>query len=76
MLGIALGVAATSLLASPALRAGIPPALNDLIPVPTLRAGTVVAAVAILAVRPASSPALVPAWRAARIDPAVTLRAE
>jgi putative ABC transport system permease protein len=75
VLGIVLGVATTSLLASPALRSGIPPALNDLIPVPTLRAGTVLAAVAILAATGLFS-ALVPAWRAARIDPALTLRAD
>jgi putative ABC transport system permease protein len=74
-LGIALGLATTSLLASPSLRAGIPPALNDLIPVPTLRPGTVLAAVAILTATGLLS-ALVPAWRAARIDPAVTLRAD
>jgi len=75
VLGIVLGVATTSLLASPALRSGIPPALNDLIPIPTLRAGTVLAAVAILAATGLFS-ALVPAWRAARIDPALTLRAD
>jgi putative ABC transport system permease protein len=74
-LGIALGIATTSLLASPSLRAGIPPALNDLIPVPSLRAGTIFAAVAILAATGLFS-SLVPAWRAARIDPAVTLRAD
>ena len=74
-LGIALGILTTSLLASPALRAGIPPALNDLIPVPVLRAGTVLAAVAILGATGLFA-ALVPAWRAARIDPALTLRAD
>jgi ABC-type antimicrobial peptide transport system permease subunit len=74
-LGIALGILTTSLLASPALRAGIPPALNDLIPVPSLRAGTVLAAAAILGATGLFS-ALVPAWRAARIDPALTLRAD
>jgi putative ABC transport system permease protein len=74
-LGLALGILTTSLLASPALRAGIPPALNDLIPVPSLRAGTVFAAVAILGATGLFS-SLVPAWRAARIDPALTLRAD
>ena len=74
-LGIALGILTTSLLASPALRAGIPPALNDLIPIPTLRAGTIFAAVAILGATGLFA-SLVPAWRAARIDPALTLRAD
>lgn len=74
-LGLGLGVACSWLLASPGLRAGIPPALNDLLPVPELRAATLVAAVSILAATGLLS-ALVPAWRAARVDPAVTLRAD
>ena len=74
-LGVALGVACSRLLASPVLRAGIPPALNDLLPVPELRVATLVAAVSILAATGILA-ALVPAWRAARVDPAVTLRAE
>jgi putative ABC transport system permease protein len=75
ILGVALGVACSGLLASPGLRAGIPPALNDILPVPELRPATLWAAVSILAATGLLS-ALVPAWRAARIDPAVTLRAE
>ncbi len=74
-LGVALGVAGSWLLASPALRAGVPPALNDLIPVPALRARMIVGAALILAATGLFS-ALVPAWRASRIDPAVTLRAD
>ena len=74
-LGVTLGVACSWLLASPGLRAGIPPALNDLLPVPELRGATLVAAVSILAATGLLS-ALVPAWRAARVDPATTLRAE
>jgi putative ABC transport system permease protein len=74
-LGVALGVGGSWLLASPALRAGIPPALNDLIPVPALRGATIVGAVAILGATGLFS-ALVPAWRASRIEPAVTLRAD
>jgi ABC-type antimicrobial peptide transport system permease subunit len=74
-LGVAFGVGVSGLLASPALRAGIPPALDDLIPVPELRAATIVVAVSILAVTGLLS-ALVPAWRASRVDPAVTLRAD
>lgn len=75
LLGVAFGVGLSELLASPALRAGIPPALNDLIPVPRIQASTVVAAFAILAGTGLVA-GLVPAWRAARIDPAVTLRAD
>ena len=74
-LGVALGVAGSWLLASPALRAGIPPALNDLIPVPALRPHMIVGAAVLLAATGLFS-ALVPAWRASRVDPAVTLRAD
>ncbi len=74
-LGVALGVACSWLLASPDLRSGIPPALNDLLPVPELRGGTLAAAVSILGATGLLS-ALAPAWRAARVDPAVTLRAD
>ena len=74
-LGVAFGVSGSWLLASPALRAGVPPALNDLIPVPELRATTILAAVGILSATGLLS-ALAPAWRASRIDPAVTLRAD
>jgi putative ABC transport system permease protein len=74
-LGMAFGVAGSWILASPGLRAGIPPALNDLIPVPELRTGTIAAAVSILGFTGPLS-ALVPAWRASRVDPAVTLRAD
>lgn len=75
LLGVAVGVGGCWLLASPALRAGIPPGLNDLIPVPQVRPGMVVAACAILGATGLLA-GLVPAWRAARIDPAVTLRAD
>jgi ABC-type antimicrobial peptide transport system permease subunit len=74
-LGVALGVAGSELLGSPALRAGIPPALNDLIPVPALKPRMIVGAAVLLAATGLLS-ALVPAWRAARIDPALTLRAD
>jgi putative ABC transport system permease protein len=73
--GVALGVAGSWLLASPELRAGVPPALNDLIPVPQLRPAMIVGAVAILTATGLLS-AFAPAWRASRIDPAVTLRAD
>jgi hypothetical protein len=74
-LGVALGVGCSWLLASPGLRAGIPPALDDLLPVPELRGATIAAAVSILAGTGLLA-AIVPAWRAARVDPAVTLRAD
>jgi ABC-type antimicrobial peptide transport system permease subunit len=74
-LGVAFGVAGTWLLGSPALRAGVPPALNDLIPVPQLRPATIAMAVGILTATGLIS-AFTPAWRASRIDPAVTLRAD
>jgi putative ABC transport system permease protein len=73
--GVALGVGGAGFLASEAFRARIPPALRDLVPVPELSAPVVLLAllamggVAVLA-------GLVPAWRAARIDPAETLRVE
>jgi putative ABC transport system permease protein len=75
VLGVVLGVAGSWGLASPALRSGIPPALNDLLPVPEIQAATIAAAVSILTVTGLLS-AVVPAWRASRVDPAVTLRAE
>lgn len=75
LLGVAIGTAGCWILASPALRAGIPPALNDLIPVPVVHAWTVVATFVILAGTGLLA-GLVPAWRASRIDPAVTLRAD
>jgi putative ABC transport system permease protein len=74
-LGVALGVGGSWLLASPALRAGIPPALNDLIPVPALRPETIAGAAALLGATGLFS-SIVPAWRASRIEPAVTLRAD
>jgi putative ABC transport system permease protein len=74
-LGVAFGVGGALFLASDAFRSRIPPALRDLVPIPEL-SWTVIflalgamAAVALLA-------GLVPAWRAARIDPAETLRVE
>ncbi|MDX1649984.1 MAG: ABC transporter permease, partial [Myxococcota bacterium] len=75
LLGVALGIAGSWLLASPALRAGIPPALDDLIPVPVVQARVVAAAFAILGGTGLLA-GIVPAWRASRVDPAVTLRAD
>jgi putative ABC transport system permease protein len=73
--GVALGAGGALFLASDAFRGGIPPALRDLVPSPQLSVPVVLLAVlamggvAILA-------GLVPAWRAARVDPAETLRVE
>jgi putative ABC transport system permease protein len=75
LVGVALGVGLSWLLASPALRAGIPPALNDLIPVPVVHRETIVAAFLILGGTGILA-GVIPAWRAAQIDPAQTLRAE
>jgi ABC-type antimicrobial peptide transport system permease subunit len=47
----------------------------DLIPVPILRGWIVVLAIAVMTVVGLAA-GLVPAWRAARVDPSVTLRAE
>jgi putative ABC transport system permease protein len=74
-LGVALGVGGALFLASDAFRSRIPPALRDLVPIPELSWAVIflalgaMAAVALLA-------GGVPAWRAARIDPAETLRVE
>jgi len=47
--------------------------MPDLVPVPVLRPGIVVTALAVLGVVGVAS-GVVPAWRAARVDPALTLR--
>jgi len=75
LLGIAFGVTGSLVLGSESLRAGIPPELNDLIPVPELHAGTILSAVGILSGTGLLA-ALIPAQRAAAVDPAITLRAD
>jgi putative ABC transport system permease protein len=67
VLGIALGVAACAALALPDL--------PDLVPVPVLRADVVALAFGVMAAVGAAAGVL-PAWRAARVAPAETLRAE
>ncbi len=74
-LGVAFGAGGALFLASDFFRAGIPPALRDLVPVPELSAAIVLLAVLAMGVV-AVVAGLVPAWRAARIDPAETLRVE
>src|SRR4029450_4439529 len=73
VLGVALGIAGSELLGSPTVRAGVRAGLNDLIPVPALRVRTIVGAAGILAATGLFS-ALVPAWRASALDPAVRRR--
>jgi putative ABC transport system permease protein len=74
-LGVALGTSGAWFLASDAFRAGISPAQRDLVPVPELSAAVVL--LAVLAMGGVAIVAgLVPAWRAARVDPAETLRVE
>jgi putative ABC transport system permease protein len=73
--GVLLGVGGARFLASDFFRAGIPPALRDLVPVPELSAAMVGLALSAMALV-ALAAGLVPAWRAARIDPAETLRVE
>jgi putative ABC transport system permease protein len=74
-LGVALGTGGALFLASEAFRGGISPAQRDLVPVPELSLSVVL--LAVLAMGGVAIVAgLVPAWRAARIDPAETLRVE
>jgi putative ABC transport system permease protein len=74
-LGVALGTGGALFLASDAFRGRITPALRDLVPAPELSLSIVL--VAVLAMGGVAVVAgLVPAWRAARVDPAETLRVE
>ena len=73
--GVALGAGGALFLASDVFRGGISPALRDLVPIPELSAAVVL--LAVLAMSGVAIVAgLVPAWRAARVDPAETLRVE
>ena len=74
-IGVALGAGGALFLASDAFRGGIPLALRDLVPVPELSGAMIVLAVLAMSVV-ALLAGVVPAWRAARIDPAETLRIE
>jgi putative ABC transport system permease protein len=73
--GVALGAGGALFLASDAFRSGIPPALRDLVPIPELSGAVVLLAVLAMSLV-ALVAGIVPAWRAARIDPAETLRIE
>jgi putative ABC transport system permease protein len=74
-LGVAVGLGGALFLGSDAFRGRIPPALRDLVPIPEPSAAVVLLAVSAMAVV-ALVAGLVPAWRAARVDPAETLRVE
>jgi putative ABC transport system permease protein len=72
--GVGLGVGGALFLGSDVFRSRIPPALRDLVPIPELSWGVIVLALAAMTLV-ALLAGVVPAWRAARIDPAATLRA-
>ena len=72
-LGVTLGTGGALFLASDAFRSGIPAPLRDLVPVPELSAAMVLLAVLAMGVV-ALAAGVVPAWRAARVDPLVVLR--
>jgi putative ABC transport system permease protein len=73
--GVGIGVGGALFLGSGAFRGQIPPALRDLVPIPELSWAVIVLALAAMA-WVALLAGVVPAWRAARIDPAETLRVE
>ncbi len=74
-LGVLFGAGGALLLGSQVFRSGISQAQRDLVPVPELSLAIVLVAVLAMAGL-AVVAGLVPAWRAARIDPAETLRVE
>jgi putative ABC transport system permease protein len=73
--GVGLGVGGALFLGSDVFRSRIPSALRDLVPIPELSWGVIVLALAAMTLV-ALLAGVVPAWRAARIDPAETLRVE
>lgn len=75
VLGVLIGSGGVGLLASESLRAGIPEDQRDLLPIPILGWEVVVLASGVMIVVGLLA-GLIPAWRAARIDPAETLRAD
>ncbi len=74
-LGVAFGAGGALLLGSEWLRAGLNPDLRDLVPVPQLSADVILLALGVMA-SVALVAGVVPAWRAMKIDPALTLRAD
>jgi putative ABC transport system permease protein len=73
--GVAIGVGGALLLASDAFRNNIPIDLRDLVPAPQLSPDIVITALSVMAFV-AFFAGVVPAWRAMRVDPALTLRAD
>jgi len=74
-LGVALGAGGAALLASDWLRSGLPADLRDLFPAPQLSLDVVMLALGVMAAV-ALLAGVVPAWRAMKVDPALTLRAD
>ena len=74
-LGVAFGAGGALFLASDVFRGRIPPALRDLVPIPELSGAMVLLAVLAMGVV-AIAAGVAPAWSAARIDPAETLRVD
>jgi putative ABC transport system permease protein len=74
-LGVGVGVGGALFLASDFLRSAVPIDLRDLLPSPELSLDVVLSAVSVMAVV-ALVAGVVPAWRAMRVDPALTLRAD
>jgi putative ABC transport system permease protein len=74
-LGVAIGVGGALFLGSEGFRSQIPIDLRDLVPSPQLSLDIVILAVGVMTAV-ALFAGLVPAWRAMRVDPALTLRAD
>ena len=74
-LGVFFGAGGAALLGSDWLRAGLSPELRDLVPIPLLSLDIVGLALGVMAAV-ALVAGVVPAWRAMKIDPALTLRAD
>ena len=75
LLGVALRVGGCLFLGSEALRGGLEPGLRDLIPIPELSGAVMAVALGVMGFVGVTA-GLVPAWRAAQVDPATTLRDE
>jgi len=74
-LGVSLGAGGALVLGSAALRNNLAPELRDLVPIPELSLGVIALALGVMAFV-AVVAGVVPAWRAMKIDPALTLRAD